>query len=173
MAYGTSPEAVQEREKIPKILTRAMVTLCVSTLLIVAYARFTDRPLEGAPDHGAPTIAERQIIIDGEMSGAARVLDETGQVIAQLKANEGGFVSGVYRVLVHERKKNDVPLAAPVRLVAFEDGRLALYDDFTGWRAELIGFGRDNYAVFARLIAPVASGRIQPGATPPDPSAQP
>jgi hypothetical protein len=45
-----------------------------------------------------------------------------------------------------------VPLQLPVRLVAFEDGRLALFDDATEWRAELIGFGRDNYAVFARLL---------------------
>ena len=104
-----------------------------------------------APDHGAPTIAERLIIIDGAMNGSARVLDETGQVIAQLAADKGGFVAGVHRVLVHERNLNDVPTTAPVRLVAFEDGRLALYDDFTGWRAELY-LGEAEVLVAARHL---------------------
>jgi putative photosynthetic complex assembly protein len=39
-----------------------------------------------------------------------------------------------------------------VRLIRFEDGRIALKDDLTGWRAELIGFGADNTAAFARLL---------------------
>lgn len=151
--YSAAAE-IRDREKIPTLLLRGMLTLVICSLLIVAYARFTDRPLEATPPANAPIAAERAIILSGAMNGSAQVLDMNGALIAALSAEEGGFIAGVYRVLVHERKKHDAPIHAPVRLVKFEDGRLALYDDLTGWRAELIGFGRDNYAAFARLLNP-------------------
>ncbi|MEM7546224.1 MAG: photosynthetic complex assembly protein PuhC [Pseudomonadota bacterium] len=145
-------EARRDREKIPTILLRLMFCLVGCALIIVTYARLTDRPLEATPNTAQPIVAERSLILSGEMNGAAQVMDVHGQVIASLSPEKGGFISGVYRVLVHERKKHNVPLHTPVRLVEFEDGRLALFDDATGWRAELIGFGRDNYAAFARLL---------------------
>lgn len=147
-------QEIRDREKIPTILLRAMLTLVVCSLLIVAYARLTDRPLEATPAMDAPVAAERLIILSGAMNGAARVLDANGALIAALAPDKGGFVAGVQRVLAHERKKHGAPIHAPVRLVGFEDGRLALVDDLTGWRAELIGFGHDNYAAFARLLNP-------------------
>lgn len=152
MTVITDMEARRDREKIPTVLLRMMFALVICALIIVAYARLTDRPLEAMPNADQPIIAERSIILSGEMNGSAQVMDTNGQVIASFSPEKGGFISGVYRVLVHERNKNNVPLHSPVRLVAFEDGRLALFDDVTGWRAELIGFGRDNYAVFARLL---------------------
>ncbi|MEM8751915.1 MAG: photosynthetic complex assembly protein PuhC [Pseudomonadota bacterium] len=153
-AAYTAAAAARDKEKIPTLLLRAMLTLVLCSLLIVAYARLTDRPLEATPPTGIPVIKERSIILSGGMNGAAQVLDLDGSLIASLTPEEGGFISGVYRVLAHERKKIDAPRHAPVRLVAYEDGRLALFDDLTGWRAELIGFGRDNYAAFARLLNP-------------------
>ncbi len=148
----TDAEVRREREKIPTILLRMMFALVICALLIVTYARLTDRPLAALPNTDQPIVAERSIILSGEMNGSAQVMDMNGQVIASLSPEKGGFIAGVYRVLVHERNKRDVPLHLPVRLVAFEDGRLALFDDATGWRAELIGFGRDNYTAFARLL---------------------
>jgi len=40
----------------------------------------------------------------------------------------------------------------PIRLVRYSDGRLSLRDDFTDFRAELLGFGADNERAFARLL---------------------
>ena len=45
-----------------------------------------------------------------------------------------------------------VPSAAPVRIVERENGHVAVIDDTTGWKIELIGYGQDNVAAFARLI---------------------
>lgn len=142
----------RDREKIPTLLLRAMLVLVVSSLLIVGYARFTDRPLEATPPADIPIKAERAIILDGQMNGAARVLDAGGAVIADLTPQQGGFIAGIHRVLVRERVKRGLSVHLPIRLIRFEDGRLSLRDDHTGWRAELIGFGRDNEAAFARLL---------------------
>jgi putative photosynthetic complex assembly protein len=144
-----SPE--QQREIISRRLLRAMGVLVALSLALVTFARLTDRPLEAMPVDGK-IIQERVIHIFADMSGAARILDENGSVIADLPPTEGGFVAGVWRAVVFERHKVGVDPGAPVRLMRFADGRLALRDEIGGGRYELIGFGNDNAATFARLL---------------------
>lgn len=141
-----------EKEKIPAVLIRAMFGLTLFALVLVTWARLTDQPLSALPDASEPVAVERQIVIQGSNSGRATVYDTDGNVIREYGPLEGGFISGIWRVLRLERGKIDAPLDAPVRLVRYESGRLSLYDDLTGWRAELIGFGADNAAAFARLL---------------------
>ena len=154
MAVLSPHELLRQRDKemIPRVLLRAMFALVLACLLIVTYARVTDRPLSAAPPSDMPIIAERAIFLHGDMSGAARVLDMDGTVIADLDPTKGGFISGVRRVISRERTLRRLPVDAPVRLVAWEDGRLSILDDTTGWRAELTGFGADNLAAFRRLL---------------------
>lgn len=154
---ATHPEqklVERDREMVPRILVRAMFTLCLSVLVIVAYARLTDRPLEAMPPSEAqvPVVAEKMIRIYGAMNGSARVMDLDGNVILTLSETEGGFVAGIYRVL--ERRRNAVGASGsdPIRLVRYADGRLSLRDDLTDFRAELVGFGADNERVFARIM---------------------
>ena len=145
----------RDREMVPTILLQAMATLIVCALLIVGYARLTDRPLEAMPAFAdtTPVARERHILIDADgTTGAARVLGADGSVLADFGADEGGFVAGVQRALAFERRRQGVDPALPVRLVLFEGGQLSLRDDATGWRAELVGFGADNAAVFAALL---------------------
>lgn len=140
-------------DKIPPVLLRGMFALVLLSLLLVSYARITGRPPAAMPDDSVAVVAERLIVIEGQAtSGAARVMAPDGTVIADFAPDEGGFVAGIARVLDRERGKTGADPAAPVRLVRFADGRLSLRDDATGWRAELIGFGSNNAAVFARLL---------------------
>ncbi len=147
-------EALRKRDKemIPTLLLRAMFIMVLCSLAIVAYARLTDRPLVAAPPENTPVVAERAIILHGSMSGAALVLDTDGRLLADFPDDQGGFVAGVWRVLQRERAKHKVNGDLPVNLILFEDNRLGLRDDFTGWRAELIGFGIDNYRIFLGLL---------------------
>lgn len=144
----------RDKEMIPTLLVRAMFILCVCVMIIVAYARLTDRPLEAMPPSVAevPIAQERLIRIFGSMDGSARVLDLDGNVIATLDEAEGGFIAGVYRVLERNRAPLGMNGSDPIRLVRFSDGRLGLRDDFTDFRAELMGFGADNERAFARLL---------------------
>jgi putative photosynthetic complex assembly protein len=145
----------RDREMIPVLLLRALLVLVICALMIVAYARITDRPLEAMPTLEGADVGiakERAIFISGELSGAARVLDGNGTVIADLDETEGGFVAGMYRVLKRTRTQAGLSPDLPVRLVRFENGQLSLRDDYTGWRAELTGFGAQNHATFAKLL---------------------
>ncbi|MEM9797585.1 MAG: photosynthetic complex assembly protein PuhC [Pseudomonadota bacterium] len=153
-----TPEArlkTRDREMIPTVLLRAMGVLVVCALLITTYAVMTDRPLEAMPvmEGEARILKERAIFLDADgTTGAARVLDEYGTVIADLDPSQGGFVAGMHRVLTFERSRRDLGMETPVRLVLFEGGQLSLRDDATGWRAELIGFGAKNADTFAKLL---------------------
>lgn len=138
-------------ELVPRILVRVMFGLVVCVLVIVGIASFTDRPLESSPAV-APLITERAILLSGDASGAARVLDANGTLIADFPADKGGFVAGVERVIARERAKIGADMATPVLLQLRQGNRLSLFDPVTGWSAELMGFGASNSRVFARLL---------------------
>ncbi|WP_050930622.1 photosynthetic complex assembly protein PuhC [Aestuariivita boseongensis] len=143
----------KEDELVPRFMVRAMFALVLVCLVLVSAARITGRPLEATPTD-APIIAERAIFLSGDTSGAARVLDANGSVLADLPGEQGGFIAGVQRVIDRERNKSGVPLEGPVLLQLRAGNRLSITDPSTGWSAELMGFGATNFRSFARLLDP-------------------
>ncbi|WP_299968818.1 photosynthetic complex assembly protein PuhC [uncultured Roseobacter sp.] len=138
-------------EMIPRIMVRAMFGLTAVVLLIVTVATLTDRPVQSTPPQGE-ILTERAIVLTGDASGAARVLDATGTVIADFASDKGGFVAGIERVIARERAKIGAAPTDPVLLRLRAGNRLSLYDPVTGWSAELMGFGASNTRTFARLL---------------------
>ena len=151
MAQSTPKLSADRRDLVPLPLVRAMSAMVIASLALASFAVWTDRPLEAMPPE-SPVAAERLLLLSGDMAGAAEVRDVDGALIADLSPKEGGFISGVWRVLVRERTKARQPLDGPVRLVRTENGRLAIFDPSTNWRADLMGFGADNAAAFAKLL---------------------
>lgn len=142
----------QDKELVPRFMARAMLILCLTVLAVVTWARLTDRPLVATPPAGQ-IVTERAIVLSGDMAGRATVTAPDGTLIAELTPQEGGFVSGVYRVILRERTKHGVAPDAPLALRRRDTGRLEIYDPTTGWSADLMGFGADNAKAFARLLA--------------------
>ena len=152
MTRTSSANAVHaDREMVPRALSRSLLALVLTCLALVTWATLSDRPLESTPATGK-VLQERVVFLSGDMSGAARVLDANGVVIADLNPQEGGFIAGVERVLERERAKRGVSLDGPVNLQLREWNRLSLLDPSTGWSAELMGFGATNTRAFARLL---------------------
>ncbi len=143
----------KEDELVPVFMVRGLFALVVVCLVLVSAARITGRPLEAVPPN-SPVISERAIFLSGDTSGAALVLDANGSVIADLPGEKGGFIAGVQRVIDRERSRAGLPLDAPVLLQLREGNRLSLTDPSTGWSADLMGFGADNFRSFARLLDP-------------------
>ncbi|MDJ0823677.1 MAG: photosynthetic complex assembly protein PuhC [Paracoccaceae bacterium] len=144
--YRHSPE-----ELVPKAMIRLLLGIVGLCLLMVSAHVWTGAPKQSTPPVSG-VVKEVVLFLEGDMSGAARVLDSTGTVIADLSPEEGGFVSGVWRVLQRERTNARVDLNGPVRVTATENGRMAIFDPSTGWGADLMGFGQDNAAAFAKLL---------------------
>ncbi|WP_425040009.1 photosynthetic complex assembly protein PuhC [Primorskyibacter sp. S187A] len=141
-----------EAELIPPFVGKILLGLLVSALVVVAWARLTDQPLVAmAPQ--STVVEERLFTFEANMSGAVRVMDEKGVLLADLPPEEGGFISGVGRVIERERMKHRVAQDGPVLLMRHENGRYSLRDPSTGWEADLMGFGLDNARAFARLFA--------------------
>lgn len=146
-----------QSEMIPKPALWAMLGLVLAVLALVSVAKFSGMQPAAQPVD-APVVASVTIFIDAEMSGAARVLDATGSVIADLSPEQGGFVAGVGRVLDRERAKHGVALTGPVIVNWRENRRISISDPTTGWGADLMGFGADNARAFARLVASGTKG---------------
>lgn len=141
----------RDKEMIPTRLLLAMVALVAIIFSFAAFSVITDRPLEALPPQ-LEVVKEREIAIFADMSGGATVTAPDGTLIAELTPEQGGFVSGIGRVLTRERGKVGLSGSEPIRLIQYADGRLAIRDDHTPWRAELRGFGQDNEATFYKIL---------------------
>lgn len=153
-----APPAPRDRELIPRTMTRAMVALVLSVLVLVTAARLTDRPLIATPPTG-DVVTSRALLLSGDMAGAVTVRAPDGTMIADLAPEQGGFISGVWRVIQRERIKHRAAPDGPVTLMAHDTGRMSITDPSTGWSADLMGFGKDNASAFARLLVHEEGGR--------------
>jgi putative photosynthetic complex assembly protein len=152
MATRTQPRIhAREEELVPRIMVRIMFGLVLTVLAIVTVATFTGREPSSRPP-GGDVLSERAIFLSGNASGAARVLDATGTVLADFPSDKGGFVAGIERVIARERGLRGLDLTQPVLLQLREGNRLSITDPATGWTAELMGFGATNSRTFARLL---------------------
>jgi putative photosynthetic complex assembly protein len=136
---------------VPRALVIAMFTLMAFSIALVAFARLTDRPLEGVPE-AAPIVEELTITVSGDRSGVYTIRDTSGQILAVSSDDKAGFLGVIGRVLARDRMQQGVAEDAPLRIVRRTNGQTAVIDDATGRVIELIGYGEDNIAAFANLL---------------------
>ncbi|MEM9966939.1 MAG: photosynthetic complex assembly protein PuhC [Pseudomonadota bacterium] len=141
----------RDKEMVPRILIVAMFSLMAASLAIVAFARLTDQPLRGVPE-ASDVVREMAITLDGSRSGGVRVLDAMGTQIAHSNDQRAGFIGVIWTAVSRARKLEQVSGNPPLRLVQRENGRTAIIDPATDFSVELIGYGADNVAAFARLF---------------------
>lgn len=143
----------RDRDMVPKFLVQAMFGLMLASVALVGYAQLTDMPNSGAVIESA-VINERAITLVGGRDRAAgvAVLDVNGEQIAHSTLNKSGFVDVIWVSINRERTLNNITTNDPLRLVRRENGHVAVIDPATDWQIELVGYGVDNVAAFARLI---------------------
>ncbi len=141
----------RDKEMVPKILVQAMFALMVASLAIVAYAQWFDVPNRGVLVE-APVVQSLDIVLEGDRTGTYTVTTLDGTQIASSADEKGGFIGVMGRVIDRERFVHDLPINAPITVVRRENGNIAIIDDTTDLRVELIGYGKDNVAAFAKLL---------------------
>ena len=97
-------------------------------------------------------VQQRDLVFEDRADGAVVVRDAAGLRPVAVFTGENGFLRGTLRGLARTRKAEQVGPEAPFRLSTWSDGRLTLDDPATGRHVELLAFGPDNAAVFARLL---------------------
>jgi putative photosynthetic complex assembly protein len=138
-----------EKDMIPAGLLRGMLVLVLTTVALVSYAAYTDRPKVGVPE-ASTMLRERFLILEGHSAQAVTVKTPDGKVLVDLP--HGGFVTVIQSGMATERRRHGIVENTPVRLVEYANKRLVLEDPATGWSAELYAFGSDNKAAFERLF---------------------
>lgn len=141
----------RERDMVPRALVIAMFGLMLSALALVSYAQLTDRPQSGVPTL-AEIVKEREITLQGTRSEGVAVLDMEGNQIAFSSENKAGFIDVIWVTTRRERIVQGIEGNPPFKVVRRADGRTAVLDPATGWSIELIGYGVDNVAAFARML---------------------
>lgn len=141
----------RDRDMVPAVLVKAMFALMIGAVALVAYARLTDRPVSSVAPH-SKIVAERAITLIGTRSEGVQVFGADGTKLAHSNDELAGFIDVIWLSVNRARLLQDVPSDAPVRLVKRANGHVAVIDDTTGWKIELIGYGQDNVAAFAKLI---------------------
>ena len=74
------------------------------------------------------------------------------RLVDVLAPGTNGFVRGVLRGLVRERRADRVGPQPPFRLTRWADGRLSLDDPSTGRHVDLEVFGPTNSGAFAQIL---------------------
>ena len=141
----------RDKEMVPRFLVQAMFGLMAASLAMVAYAQWFDVPNRGVLQE-APIIQSREIVMVGDRSGIYEVTTTDGQLIASSSDKKAGFIGVMGRVIDRERFVHDLTGNAPITVVRRENGNIAIVDDTTDLSVELIGYGKDNVAAFAKLL---------------------
>lgn len=141
----------RDRDMVPKVLVQAMFALMLAALGLVTYAQLSGMPNTGVLVE-APVVQERAVILTGDRVGTYVVTDLSGAEIAISSENKAGFIGVIGRVIDRERMLHGVTGEEPIRVVRRDNGNVAVIDDTTGMVVELIGYGADNVAAFARLL---------------------
>lgn len=141
----------RDRDMVPRTLVIAMFAMMFSALAIAGYARITDQPLAGVPTTKSVT-KNVQITLQGTRTSGVAVLSSTGEQLAVSTNDKAGFIDVIWVAVTRARKVHGVEGNPPLDLVRRIDGRTAILDPATGWSIELIGYGADNVAAFARLL---------------------
>ena len=147
----------KEEDPVLTNALRAMFAMVILVLIAVTAFQFSGMQKSAIPPN-AEIIAEAQISIATDQTGAVQVFNAQGEILADWDGDKGGFVSGVARVIERERMKIDAPIDAPVIIRWRENNRLSVFDPQTAWQADLMGFGADNARAFATLLAKATKG---------------
>ncbi|MEO0820032.1 MAG: photosynthetic complex assembly protein PuhC [Pseudomonadota bacterium] len=150
----TRTEPAKSGDHIPPVLVRGAAVIVVFALVLTTVASVVAPPERGAPVTEAEIVASRDIEFRPTADNGVVVWDVAGQApIVTFQGKEGGFIRVVERALAFERgRRAKIDDAAPFRLTAHADGRLAIRDLATGRVIDINAFGPANAEAFAALL---------------------
>jgi len=152
-------------ERFPKSALYAAGALIGVSILTVGSIRAGLLPApETAPQsrerRQVATVATRDFRFEDRADGALLVYDIAANKLVFVfpAGSNTGFIRGVMRGLMRERRLHEVARTGPVTVTQWADGALTLTDQLTGRIIELGSFGHTNRAAFAQLLVPYAPG---------------
>ncbi len=144
----------RNREMVPVVLVRAMFFLALASVALVAFARFTERPLVGVAEL-PPVVAGVSVWFaeDPLQRGRYIYTDAEGNILATSADGRSGFLGAMGRTMSRQRMIEGADTLAPIQVVQRENGRIAILDTVSSFQLELMGYGTDNVAAFAQFLS--------------------
>jgi putative photosynthetic complex assembly protein len=129
--------------------------LVALTLVLAAAARLSGYEPAKPP---AGAVVDRCDLRFVDRADGAVLVYSSGddRLVDTLQPGTNGFVRGVLRGLVRERRADHVGAAPPFRLTRWANGRLSLDDPSTGRHVDLEVFGATNAGAFAEILLAAA-----------------
>jgi putative photosynthetic complex assembly protein len=125
--------------------------LVIGSLLLVGIVRISGYKPEEAPASTPVEVSELRF--EDRPNGAIAIYTSAdNRLVDTLAPGTNGFVRGVMRGLVRDRRAEDVGEVPPFRLTRWADGRLSLDDPSTGRHVDLEVFGPTNAGAFADIL---------------------
>ncbi len=151
-------------EHLPKLPLYAAIGLVLASLVVVGGQRIgvLGSPPVAETRQATATLTQDLRFFD-EADGAVRVA-VVGGPDRTIPTASGGFVRGVLRSLVRERRAQGLGSEQPFRVTQWSDGAVTIQDLATGRTLNLNAYGPTNRLDFLALISP-------PGTVPADPRA--
>lgn len=149
-------EATVERAVVPRAALIGAAGLIVLTLLLAGAARIVEPP-SSAP--AVAVVSRVDLHFTDRADGGIEVFmgDAPGDRLDTFAPETNGFLRGVLRGLVRERRRSSIGSTLPFTLTRWADGRLSLDDPATGQHVDLEVFGPTNALPFVELITKAES----------------
>lgn len=141
---------LRDKEMVPRALVKAMFALMAGSVALVTYAQLSGHPDVGILEE-APVVESRAVTLVPLGLGSYDVMEGAVR-LAGTDDHKGGFYGVIGRILDRRRMVHGADPAAPIEVVRRENGHIAILDPETDFTIELIGYGADNVAAFARLL---------------------
>jgi len=140
----------ENANKIPRGAIIGAGVLVISSLIMVGIARLTGYTPDQPPV--SRVVESYDLRFEDRADGAVFIYDASNRLTDELAPGTNGFVRGVLRGLVRERRADHVGPTPPFRLTRWADGRLSLDDPSTGRHIDLEVFGPTNAGAFADIL---------------------
>ena len=145
------PAQTKQVEIMPKKFLGALGLLILFVLVVVFTYRFMDYPLVGVPPKST-IVKEVSLDFVERNRFDVIVLDKYGKVLAESNDGTNGFLGVVFNAVKRERIKKRISGDNILRMVQYENGRVAIIDDWTGMEVQVNSFGQKNLEVFSLLF---------------------
>ena len=144
-------EETKSPEIVPKRFLQGIGILIFTVLISVFIFRLMDFPLVGVTPK-AKIVREIPLDFIERNRFDVAILDKYGKVLAESTDGNNGFLGVVFNAIKRERIKKRVVGDNVLRMVEYENGRIAVIDDWTGMEIQINSFGMKNLEVFSFLF---------------------
>jgi putative photosynthetic complex assembly protein len=148
---GARPIPMTVNRTLPRGALAGAAFLVLISLALVGIARLTG--FKPATPPASTAVASFDLRFEDRADGSVLIYTSSdGRLVDTLAPGTNGFVRGVLRGLVRERRADHIGEEPPFRLTRWADGRLSLDDASTGRHVDLEVFGPTNAAAFAAIL---------------------